>query len=176
MDILPALKTGKLIVIYSPDAAVMESMTLAAELGLQGPVTLLDGGNRYKPSRIGNLLRRKTMDIETAANRILSRRAFTCYEMNTLLASTPSVKQPYLILDLLNTFYDDHVPAHEAQRLLGSCLDQIHRLTICGPVILTLAPPLVAGRMFLLDQVCRRADEIFVREEPEPQSRQLFLF
>jgi hypothetical protein len=33
MDILPVLKTGKLIVIYTPDAARTESMVLIAELG-----------------------------------------------------------------------------------------------------------------------------------------------
>ena len=125
MNILPVLKTGKLIVLYAPDAARTESMTLIAELGLRGAVTIMDGGNRYRPYQVANLLRRKTVDISTAANRLFSRRAFTCYEMNTLLSSTPSLNQPYLILDLLNTFYDDHVPTHEAYRLLKSCLGQI---------------------------------------------------
>jgi hypothetical protein len=149
MDILPVLKTGKLIVIYTSDAARTESMTLIAELGLRGAVTIMDGGNRYRPYQVATLLRRKTVDISTAANRLFSRRAFTCYEMNTLLSSTPSCNQPCLILDLLNTFYDDHVPtAYEADRLLKSCLGQIQRLVLSGPVVLTLAPPLAEERAF----------------------------
>ena len=130
MNILLALKTGKLIVVYAPDAARTESMMLVAELGLQGPVTIIDGGNRYRPYQVSAFLRRHTVDISTAANRLFSRRAFTCYEMNTLLSTTPFLNQPYLILDLLNTFYDDHVPAHEADRLLKSCLCQIRRLVL----------------------------------------------
>jgi len=167
MDILPVLKTGKLIVIYTPDAARAESMTLIAELGLRGAVTIMDGGNRYRPYQVAAFLRRKTVDISTAANRLFSRRAFTCYEMNSLLSSTPSLNQPYLILDLLNTFYDDHVPTYEAYRLLKSCLGQIQRLVLSGPVVVTLAPPLADAREFLLEQVCRQADELFIKEAPD---------
>ncbi len=166
MDILPVLKVGKLIVLYTPDAARAESMTLIAELGLRGDVTIMDGGNRYRPYQVAALLRRKTVDISTAANRLFSRRAFTCYEMNTLLGSSPSLNQPCLILDLLNTFYDNHVPIREADRLLKSCLDQIQRLVLSGPVVVTLAPPLVGERGFLLEQVCAQADEVIVKELP----------
>ncbi len=176
MEILPALKTGKLIILYTPDAARSESMTLIAELGLRGAVTILDGGNRYKPYQVASLLRRKTVDVSTAANRLFSRRAFTCYEMNTLLGSTPSLQQPFVILDLLNTFYDDHVPAREASRLLESCLSQIERLLLLAPVVVTLAPPLVEERLFLLEQVCRKADEVLIKELPICQPVQPSLF
>lgn len=176
MDILPVLKTGKLIVLYTLDAARTESMTLIAELGLRGAVTILDGGNRYRPYQVAMLLRRKTVGISTVANRLFSRRAFTCYEMNTLLSSTPSLNQPYLILDLLNTFYDDHVPTYEADRLLKSCLSQIQRLGLSGPVVVTLAPPLAEERGFLLEQVCRQADEVIIKEVPIYQPTQPSLF
>lgn len=176
MEILPVLKTGKLIAIYTPDAARTESMTLIAELGLRGVVTILDGGNRYRPYQVAAFLRRKTVDISTAASRLFSRRAFTCYEMTTLLGSTPSLNQPCLILDLLNTFYDDHVSIHEADRLLKSCLGQIQRLVISGPVVLTLAPPLAEERAFLLEQVCAQADEVMIKEAPVCQPTQPLLF
>jgi len=176
MEILPVLKTGKLIAIYTPDAARTESMTLIAELGLRGVVTILDGGNRYRPYQVAAFLRRKTVDISTAANRLFSRRAFTCYEMTTLLGSTPSLNQPCLILDLLNTFYDDHVSIHEADRLLKSCLGQIQRLVISGPVVVTLAPPLAKERSLLLEQVCAQADEVLIKEAPATEFIQPTLF
>ena len=176
MDILPVLKVGKLIVLYTLDAARIESMALIAELGLRGAVTIMDGGNRYRPYQVAAFLRRNTVDISTAANRLFSRRAFTCYEMNTLLSTTPSLNQPYLILDLLNTFYDDHVPAHEADRLLKSCLCQIQRLVLSGPVVVTLAPPLVEERGYLLEQVCAQADEVITKELPVAEFLQPTLF
>lgn len=168
MDILPILRTGKLIVLYSPKAARAESMRLIAELGLRGTVTVLDGGNRYKPYHVATLIRRKTVDVYSAANRIVIRRAFTCYEMNTLLGTTPSHSHPHVILDLLNTFYDDHVPIYEAERLLKSCLSQIHRLRLSAPVVITLAPPLATERACLIEQVCESADQVFSPEEKMP--------
>lgn len=151
-------------------------MTLIAELVLRGPVTILDGGNRYKPNKVAILLGRKALDITPAANRLYSRRAFTCYEMNTLLWTTPHLQQPYVILDLLNTFYDDHTPVYEIRRLLKSCLGQIHRLQLMGPVVVTLAPSLVEERAFLADEVCDQADQIFTFESIEPQVFQPALF
>jgi hypothetical protein len=176
MDILPVLKKGRLVVLYAPGATRRESMTLIAELGLRGPLTIFDGGNRYQPYLIASLLRRKTVEIETVANRLFSRRAFTCYELTALLESAPALSHPLVILDLLNTFYDDHVPAYEVRRLLNSCLCQVERLMISAPVMITLAPPLVEERAFLLEQVCRRADEIFVQEMPADQPVQPALF
>jgi len=176
MNILPILRTGKLIVIHGPKAACQESMTLIAELSLHGPVTILDGGNRYKPNKLAILLGRKTVDITPAANRLFSRRAFTCYEMNTLLRTTPHLHQPYVILDLLNTFYDDHTPVYEVSRLLKSCMGQINRLQLSAPVIITLSPPMTEERAFLVDEVCEKADQVFTLEDVEPQVSQLALF
>jgi hypothetical protein len=176
MDILPVLKTGKWIALYAPDAALTESMTLIADLGLRGAVTILDSGNHYRPYQVATLLRRKTVDVSTTANRLFSRRAFTCYEMNTLLSSTPSQQGPYVILDLLSTFYDDHVQLPEACRLLDLCLGQIQRLALSSPVVVTLASPLTDERAFLLERVCQKADEVFLRETPSPQFIQPALF
>src|SRR5258707_4877707 len=176
MNILPILRTGKIIVIQGPGAASQESMTLIAELGLRGPVTILDGGNRYNPNKVAILLGRKTLNITTAANRLFSRRAFTCYEMNTLLWTTPHLHQPYVILDLLNTFYDDHTPVYEVCRLLKSCMGQINRLQLSAPVVITLAPPMVEERAFLVDEVCEKADQVFTFEAVAPQVSQPALF
>ena len=176
MNLLPVLQTGKLIVLCGMDSARAESMTLIAELGLRGPVTILDGGNRYQPRKVALLLGRKTTDIRTAANRLFGRRAFTCYEMNTLLGTTPSLLHPCVILDLLNTFYDDHVPIREAERLLKSCLDQIQRLGLSAPVVVTLAPPLATERTFLVERVCDCADHLLRIAPPAPSITQPPLF
>jgi hypothetical protein len=176
MNILPILKTGKLIALYAPHAAREESSALATELALRGPLTVLDGGNRFVPYRVAQLLRRKTVDVDAASKRLYIRRAFTCYEMNSLLGDTQTLSQPYLILDLLNTFYDDHVRTQEVRRLLELCLVQIHRLQISAPVVVTLAPPLVEDRKFLIGEVCKKADEIFTVAVPAVQVIQPALF
>lgn len=176
MNLLPVLQTGKLIVVYALHAARAESAMLAAELALRGPVTVLDGGNRFIPYRVAQLLRRKTVDVQAASQRLFIRRAFTCYEMNSLLADMPTFQQPYLILDLLNTFYDDHVPTYEVSRLLKLCLSQIHRLQVSAPVVVTLAPALVEERAFLITKVCEMADEVLTVDIPVSRVTQPALF
>ena len=176
MDILPALQSDKLIVLYTPNAAREEIALLTAELALRAAVTVLDGGNRFMPYRVAQILRRRTVNISAASNRVFIRRAFTCYEMNSLLADTRVMHQPCLILDLLSTFQDDHVPAYAARRLLTSCLEQIQRVKICAPVVITLSAPLVQDRSFLIEQVCEKADEVFMQAAPTPDAVQPALF
>ena len=176
MNIIPALQTGMQVVVYAPHAAREESAVLAAQLALRGQVTILDGGNRFQAYRVAHLIRRHTVDVSTAANHLFVRRAFTCYQMLALLENTPSLKQSHLVLDLLGTFYDDHISVHEAGRLLEACLRQLERLQRLAPVAITLAPSPVEERAFLVEQLCARADQLFTLEMPVSQVHQPSLF
>lgn len=151
-------------------------MILITELSLRGAVTVLDGGNCFRPYWVTQLLRGKTVDIAPASKHLFVRRAFTCYEMNSLLTDTPALPQPYIVLNLLNTFYDDHVPAHEVRRLLDSCLKQIERLLLSGTVVVTLTKPSVKERTFLFETICRKADEILIEKMPVCEFIQPSLF
>ena len=176
MDILPTLKPGFLVVVYASHAARDEISHVATELALRGPVTVLDGGNRFQPYRIAQLLRRHTVDVSTAANRIFVRRAFTCYQMLALLEDTPARQHPYLVLDLLTTFYDEQVSLQEAHRLLEACLSQLIRIGMNAPVAVTLGAPTLEERIFLVEKVCARADVVFMKDAPVSQDTQLSLF
>ena len=123
MDINLFLRTNSLVVIYAPQAGREESSVITARLALRGEVTVLDGGNLFQAYRVAHLIRRWTPDVRAVADRLFIQRAFTCYQMLALLESTPARPQPHLILDLLVTFYDDHVPTREASRLLEACLN-----------------------------------------------------
>jgi hypothetical protein len=176
MDIISTLRTNSLIVVCAPQAARKQVSALAAELALRGSLTVLDGGNRFQPYRVAHLLRQQTADVNTVAKQLFIRRAFTCYQMMALLEDTPALRQPYIILDLLATFYDDHVNEREARRILAACLIQMERLCQFAPVVVTLAPPLVAERSFLLEQVCAQAEQVMIQELPVPQICQPALF
>jgi hypothetical protein len=176
MNILPVLHTGTLIVVCAPHAAREPVSALAAELALRGPATVLDAGNRFQPYLVARILRQHTTDVNNAAKHLFIRRAFTCYQVLALLEGTPAVRQPYLVLDLLSSFYDEHVRAPEASRLLDACLYELERLCRQAPVLVTLAPPLVAERAFLLERVCARAGRVLVDTIPVPQTCQPALF
>ena len=176
MNTLPTLHTGTLIVMCAPQAAREQVAILAAELALRGPLTVLDGGNRFQPYRVTQLLRQQTVQVDSAAKRLFIRRAFTCYQMLALLEDTPALRQPYIILDLLATFYDDHVNEHEACRLLEASLLQVERLRQLAPVVVTLAPPPTGERDFLIEMVCARTEHVLVQEVLAPQVYQPVLF
>ena len=176
MDILPTLRTGALIVVCAPQAAREPVALLSAELALRGPLTILDGGNRFQPYRVAQLLRQQTAQVDSAAKRLFIRRAFTCYQMLALLEDTPALKQPYIILDLLATFYDEHVNEREARRLLDKCLFEVERLVQFAPLVITLAPALVAERAFLVEMVCARAERVLMQETPLARPYQPVLF
>ena len=175
MKLPPLIKPNKMIVICSASAARDQIAALTAELALCGAVTVLDGGNRFPAYQTARMLRRRTPNILPTARRIFLRRAFTCYQMLALLESTPTLHQPYLILDLLGTFQDENVPTAEVSRLLDRCFTQLERLRLEAPVILSLAP-LQGERSFLFERVCARGDQLIDIEIPYPVITQPSLF
>lgn len=174
--LLPSLHPGILAVVYASHAAREPVSVLIAELALLGPLTVLDGGNRFQPYRVAHLLRQKIVSVDQVARQVFVRRAFTCYQMQTLLDGTPSLRQPYIVHDLLATFYDEQVPVHEARRLLEACLRQVDRLVQFAPVLVTLAPPLLLERTFLVEMIYARAQHVLIETNPVQPASQLALF
>jgi hypothetical protein len=173
---LPALKPRTLLVAIAPHAGREYASHLLAELALLGPVTVLDSGNRVQPYQVAHLLRRKTVQIAEAVERISIRRAFTCYQTLALLESAEVQPYPYLLLDLLNSFYDDQVSDRETRRLVTLCLVEIKRLNQFAPLGILLAPPIVEERAFLMQMVCEQADEIYTPALSATPDRQERLF
>lgn len=200
-------------------------MNLAARLALEGPLRVLDGGNRFNAYQCSRDLARYLtahpaqadesqsglalpgMDAQDAAahgaaaqgagrphtwkqalERISLARAFTCYQMLTLLGETPPLLQrPTLALDLLATFYDESVRADEALHLLERCLGDLRRLSAQAPVVVSARPPR-PGRGFtygftpesarpeLMEALKDAADEMVTWEEPGQSHVQLRFF
>lgn len=173
MDILPALKVRKVIATFGPQHILP---ALLAELALRGPLTVFDGGNHFLAYKIAQEIRRRSVDVTPIANRIFLRRAFTAYQIVHMLESAPAEKHPLILLDLLSTFQDEQVQPREANRLLSTCLDHIHRLSLAAPVILYLNPHITEEKMFLLERLCQHADEVFAKHEVSAQPAQLSLF
>ena len=137
-----------------------------AELAVRGPLTVLDGGNRFPAYHLIRLIRSRVPDPSTALQHTFLRRAFTCYQMLALLEGTPALPQPYVLLDLLATFYDEQIPIQEVRRLLDGCLREVERLCRTSPVLVTTTPPPTAERAFLVEQLCAHAGQLFAVDVP----------
>lgn len=178
MEPFDLLLKNSLVVLAAPHAARDRATALVAQLSSRGSVTVLDNGNRFQPYRLARLIRSYTRQIEQAANRVFVRRAFTCYQTLALLESTPGLSAPCVVLDLLATFYDENIAEKETARVFNACVREIKRLTESGPMVITLAPPRLEQRAFLLEEVYRIADEVVFESLPsvEPAHKQLGLF
>jgi hypothetical protein len=180
MNLLPDLLPGHWLLVVAPRAANALMMELLARLARRGPVRIVDGGDRFRAHNIARSLRRaaggKHPDLYEALQRIHLARAFTCYQMVTLLeelAAPPEKMRPELLptlaLDLLTTFYDENIPLKESQRLLEICLGHLNTLSSQGPLAVSVRPPrVVEERLVLIDQLMDRAGEVIRLEVYEP--------
>lgn len=178
MSLLTNLNPGQIGLIVGPRAERTMMLELSAQLALRGPVRVLDGGNSYNALYVARYLRCHTVQLDDTLNRITVARAFTCYQVVTLLAETAVSSYPTLILNLLATFYDESVEVREAHRLLRQVVTQLHRLRRLAPVIISLcpAPPYLPDRGRLSQPLEKIADHLLVREPTETAVYQPTLF
>jgi hypothetical protein len=187
MNTLPDLSPGRWMLVIAPHAANPLMMELAARLARLGPVRIVDGGDRFRAHIVARSLRRNPPPVDprlhAALERIQLARAFTCYQLVTLLEDLtcaaprqPQGRLPTLALDLLSTFYDENVSLAESRRLLDLCLAYLQGLSAEGPLAVSVRPPRAAGpRSSLVDQLAVAAGQV-VRLEPDspPQQPRLF--
>ena len=171
MNTLSFPLSNQLVVVVAPHAAMPMMVEIAARLALNGTVRVLDGGNRFNVYPVAQAVRRLTPRLEETLSHITLSRAFTCYQVVTLLQETLARPVPTLVLDILSTFLDESVTLAESQRLLQVSLEQLTRLSLTAPVVVSVKPLLAlsAERMPLLDALSEAAARTLVFEEPRPQ-------
>lgn len=158
-DPLPA----RLLVARGAHRIDLALFDLMARLALAGPLRVLDGGNCINIYPLARALRRQTTRLEPALRNVRLSRAFTCYQMLALLAETPAGGPPTLVLDLLDTFYDESVPLYETRRLLELALRELRRLAAAAPLVVSARPPKedVADRLPLYEALLAAAHELY---------------
>jgi hypothetical protein len=140
MHTLPEPSPGHLWLVLARHAARQPMLDMAARLAQRGVLRVLDGGNSFNAYIVARNLGRMVgggVALENALRRIHVARAFTCYQVLTLLSETPAAPYPTLVLDLLATFYDENVELYESQRLLEKCAQHLLRLSRLAPVVVS---------------------------------------
>lgn len=125
---------------------LIERMIVRAQLphkygGLDSSVILIDAGNSSDPYLCVNFARQYGLDVKKTLSKIISARAFTIYQLESLILHLPNVIKKYnakcvVISDLLEMFVNDpYLDKNGAQRLLGSILQSISKLDECLVVV-----------------------------------------
>jgi len=173
MDLITLHHNPSLQLLIAPPSFQREAaLQFIAELAQSGPVRVLDGGNRFDVLGLNRELRRRDLLLYTALERVQVARAFTCYQMTTLLESQPQNKHPTLVLNLLATFQDENASLSERLRLLEICLYNLRKWAR-RTAVLTVLHPQPSEEPFLF-RVREAADQVWVFE-PHPPASQLTL-
>lgn len=175
--LLPDLASGQLSLVILPRGATRLLLDLVARIARGAPLRVLDGGNCFNAYIVARELARHTQDVEAALNRIQVARAFTCYQVLSLLESTPADGTPTLALHILDTFYDESVALAERERLLALSIQELRRLSQRSSVGVSARWPKVdlPEAEILLQGLERAADQVW-RLEPEQPAAPLRLF
>ena len=163
-----ATPTFPLLVLVGPYAASQAMLAFVARLALHTPLRVLDGGNRFNAREVARMLRGLgAPDLYAALGSIRIARAFTCYQMLALLEETPPAPHPTLIIDLLDTFYDESAPLGERRRLAESCMAHLRNLSHHAPVAASIRPPQPSqvDPTGLQEIVQQAADSLWFQEE-----------
>lgn len=151
MEMSLDLRPGRLYLILAPRQPGRRVMTeLTARLALAGEARVLDAGNWFEAHAIARLVRRRTTELQAALERVRVARAFTCYQVITLLEQSPASETPTLVLNLLSTFMDESVPLAEREQLLEQAIGHLRRLSRVAPVAVSVAPPPAAAGELML--------------------------
>jgi len=141
MELITLPHSPSLQLLIAPsDFQRKASLQFIAELAQTGPVRVLDGGNRFDLLTLNRELRRRDLPFYTALERIQVARAFTCYQMTTLLEEPAPEGIPTLVLNLLATFHDENASLPDRLRLLDSCLRRLRKNARHTPVLVVLHP------------------------------------
>jgi len=163
--------------VILPRDATQLLLELVARIAWRAPLRVLDGGNCFNAYIVARQLARYTPDVEEALRRIQVARAFTCYQVLTLLTDTPADGMPTLVLHMLDTFYDESVSLRERQRLLTHSIRELRRLSQRSSIGVSVRLPRVdLPETEILFQTLEEAADQLWHTEPEQQPVSLRLF
>lgn len=154
-----------------------EAITLLMAAQILNDRLFVISGNEWLPAyELARTLRRHTLKVSEALNRLTTARASTCYRLLDSLANIPSKGEPLLVLDLLHNFYDPDIPLRVRMHTLRECTRELERLAFQRPVVVMtqeLAAPEYEQLMQILLPI---ADKIFRLEAQAEASQQPALF
>jgi len=115
-------------------------------------VILVDGANRFNPYVVSSFSRNALIPPEKLLRRIRIARAFTCYQMATLMGerlisllgeegAADRLQRPWVILlGPLTTFFDEDVPEREVRPLFERSLKKVEGMVMEGTPFFLFQP------------------------------------
>jgi len=170
MDEIIPLRAGVWKLLLTPKALRPRVLKLVARLAEQTPLLVLDGGNNFNVFQIARAVHGRTEILEG----IRVSRAFTCYQMLSLLETIKVSGETVLLLDFLATFCDESVSFLDRSRLLKTALFYIRRLSLDNGLLVVVHPSILPSSQTtqLIQNLVNESPEVFISDTtpnpPEP--------
>ena len=103
-------------------------------VALRGPLSIVAGSEWVPSYSVARAIRQDTVEVERVLGNVRLARAFTCYQLLDLLASTRGDGTPILVLDFLHTFFSPDILLPVRIRTLQACCRNLRRLSLRQPV------------------------------------------
>lgn len=159
-QIVPLARAGSVYLFQGERGTLRAAMQeLVDHFGIQGFVQVIVGGNRIAFDHLPLLLGEQIGSVYAIMDRILVSRAETCYQMQDVLAALEPGSAPIVIIDMLESFYEEDLTVQEVTLLLQKCLRRIQELSKTAPILIgSRGDP---GRPTLIKLLEQNSDERF---------------
>jgi hypothetical protein len=157
-DVLLQVQTSspQRILFWGDGAGGISSYVAGWMAGKEIDVILLDGANCFNPYVVSSFARKALIPPEKLLRRIRIARAFTCYQMATLMGErlvalvgaiheSPLQKPWVIVLGPISTFLDEDVPEREVCPLFERALRKVREMTMAGIPFFLFQPSAVSG-------------------------------
>lgn len=172
---VPFYPDDKLLLLHGHALVFRLGLHIATERVLGGePVLYVDGANTFDPFAVGRLARARRRQPRQVLAGIHVARAFSSHQIERLISDCLGAaldryhSRIAMLAGLFETFYDQAVSDHSAEKLFGRMMNAIIRLTRQGYTIVCLCPsvPILtqAGRQ-RFDQLRVHADRVLRVQE-----------
>ena len=128
-------KKRGLSLILTGDRAHKSKTELIAHLILSGPLFVISGDEWLPAFSLPRMIRQQTTQVKQVMSHLYTARASTCYRLLDSLSSIAPAREPILVLEFLNTFYDADIPLRTRLFKLRECCRELKRLSLHRPVI-----------------------------------------
>jgi hypothetical protein len=189
-QLFPGFRTGDFAVLYGSEAVLSLSSLLCvrAQLppqlgGLGSNVVFIDGGNTFKLYQITRLAKLHQLDPKQVLDRIYLSRAFTAYQMTSLILQKleDAVKncnaKLVIISDIAAMFLDKDVQDEEAKRIFSQVATRLLNFAReQGVIVVATYPPHQDSQRNLCLQTltCGRANVVLAFKQTKYE-REIFL-
>ena len=176
-SLVPNAEAGNLYLITGQLGLIWPLVQeLTDHFAIRGPLRVVVGGNRFSFERLPLHILEHPDQLEEILDTIEITRGETCYQLLHALQKTPDSSLPLIVMDILQSFYDENLTEKEVDWVLKDSIHNLQRLSRSAPVLVSAS--VHPSRPHLLDLLLAAATHTInlLPEDPHANSRQPGLF